>query len=81
MSGLRINLNKSEIISVGAVDNVAELVLELGCGIGSLPTSYLGLPWDLPTRLQGFGTLSKKGFGRGWPHGRYNIFLRAEGLH
>ena len=44
MSGLRINLNKSEIIPVGAVDNVVELALELGCGIGSLPTSYLGLP-------------------------------------
>ena len=44
MSGLRINLNKSEIIPVGAVDNVAKLALELGCGIGSFPTSYLGLP-------------------------------------
>ena len=44
MSGLRINLNKSEIIPIGAVDNVVELSLELGCGIGSLPTSYLGLP-------------------------------------
>ena len=44
MSGLRINLNKSEIIPVGAVDNVVELALELGCGIGSLPTSYIGLP-------------------------------------
>ena len=44
MSDMRINLNKSEIISIGVVDNVAELVLELGCGIGSLPTSYLGLP-------------------------------------
>ena len=44
MSGLRINLNKSEIILVGSVDNVVELALELGCGIGSFPTSYLGLP-------------------------------------
>ena len=44
MSGLRINLNKSKIIPVGAVDNDAELALELGCGIGSLPTLYLGLP-------------------------------------
>ena len=44
MSGLRINLNKSEIILVGPVDNVVKLALELGCGIGSFPTSYLGLP-------------------------------------
>ena len=44
MSGLRINLNKSENIPIGPVDNVAELTLELSCGIGSFPISYLGLP-------------------------------------
>ena len=38
MPGLRINLNKSEIILVGPVDNVAELALELSYGIGSFPT-------------------------------------------
>ena len=42
--GLRINLNKSEILPIGSVDNAQELATELGCGIGSLPTSYLGLP-------------------------------------
>ena len=40
---LRINLNKSEIIPIGPVVNV-ELASELGCDVGSLPTSYLGLP-------------------------------------
>ena len=44
LSGLRINLNKSEILPVGPVDNVSDLAVELGCGIGSLPSSYLGLP-------------------------------------
>ena len=44
LSGLRIKLNKSEILPVGLVDNVQELAAELGCGIGSLPSSYLGLP-------------------------------------
>ena len=44
VSGLRINLNKSEIIPIRPVDNVEELESELGCGIGSLPTSYIGLP-------------------------------------
>ena len=44
MSGLKINLNKSEIILVRSIDNVVELALELRCGIGSFPTSYLGLP-------------------------------------
>ena len=41
MSGLKINLVKSEI---GPVTNAEELASELGCKIGSLPTSYLGLP-------------------------------------
>ena len=57
MLGLKINLTKSEIIPIGPVTNVLELALELGCKIGSLPMSYLGLPlgakhkdlgvWDL----------------------------------
>ena len=51
MLDLRINLSKSEIISIGLVENVAELAMELGCGIGSFPSSYLGLPLGAPTRL------------------------------
>ena len=49
-SGLKINLNKSEIIPLGRVDNMEELAAELGCGVGSLPTKYLGLP----TKYLGF---------------------------
>ena len=44
MSGLKINLAKSEIIPIGPVTNLVELASELGCNIGSFPTSYLGLP-------------------------------------
>ena len=44
MPGLKINLTKSEIIPIGLVTNLVELASELGCKIGSLPTSYLGLP-------------------------------------
>ena len=44
MSGLKINLNKSEIIPIGTVTNAMELASELGCKIGSFPSSYLGLP-------------------------------------
>ena len=43
MSGLKINLIKSEIIPIRPVTNVVELASELGCKIGSLPMSYLGL--------------------------------------
>ena len=51
--GLRINLIKSEIIPIGWVDNVGELVVELGCGIDSLPSSCLGLPLRGPHKSMG----------------------------
>ena len=44
LSGLNINLEKSSLLPVGRVEDVAGLAFELGCKIGSLPTEYLGLP-------------------------------------
>jgi hypothetical protein len=44
ISGLKINLSKSELVPVGHVPNVAKLVGFLGCRVSSLPMSYLGLP-------------------------------------
>ena len=44
MSGLKVNLDKSEIITVGRVENVEEVALEFGCKVSKLPSSYLGLP-------------------------------------
>ncbi|RVW74330.1 LINE-1 retrotransposable element ORF2 protein [Vitis vinifera] len=44
ISGLRINLNKSEILPVGRVENAKLLAAELGYKVGSLPSTYLGLP-------------------------------------
>ena len=43
VSGLRFNLAKSSILSVGQVDNIPFLACTLGCAIDSFPTSYLGL--------------------------------------
>ena len=43
-SSLRINLDKSEIIPVGVVEEIDEMAVELGCRVGSLPSQYLGLP-------------------------------------
>ena len=37
MSGLKINLDKSELIPVGCVNNVEELAAAIGCKVGSLP--------------------------------------------
>ncbi|KAJ9678923.1 hypothetical protein PVL29_020968 [Vitis rotundifolia] len=44
ISGLRINLDKSEILPVGRVENLEVLALEVGCKVGRLPNSYLGIP-------------------------------------
>ena len=49
-SGLRINLDKSEIILVGEVEEVDEMAVELGCRVGLLPSVYLGLPLGAPNK-------------------------------
>ena len=43
-----MNRDKSEAIPVGRVDSLENIVLILGCKIGKLPSSYLGLPLDAP---------------------------------
>ena len=50
MSGLRINIDKSELIPVGSVEDAVELAAAIGCKVGSLPTTYLGLPLGAPYR-------------------------------
>ena len=44
MSGLKINLGKSELVPVGDVPDLHELVEILGCRESALPLKYLGLP-------------------------------------
>ena len=44
VSGLKINLGKSELVPVGEVHNLDVLVGLLGCRHSSLPLKYLGLP-------------------------------------
>ncbi|RVW99858.1 putative ribonuclease H protein [Vitis vinifera] len=46
--GLKINLQKSEIILVGEVEDVDRAVVVFGCKVGNLPTTYLGLPLGAP---------------------------------
>ena len=43
MSELKINLEKCEVILIGEVDLLEELAYEIGCKVGKLPSSYLGL--------------------------------------
>ena len=47
-SRLKINLDKSALIPMGAVENVNALATELGCRTGSLPSTYLRLPLGAP---------------------------------
>jgi hypothetical protein len=46
--GLKVNLQKSEIVTVGKVLHIEELANILCCSISSLPLRYLGLPLGAP---------------------------------
>jgi hypothetical protein len=43
VSGLRVNLGKSEMVPIGNVPNIQELAAMLECRISALPMNYLGL--------------------------------------
>ena len=51
-SGLRVNLEKSELIPVGREHDIEDLALELGCKVGGLPSCYLGLPLGAPFKSE-----------------------------
>lgn len=44
VSDLKINLRKYEITPVGVVDNIEDMSHVLNCKVGTVPTTYLGLP-------------------------------------
>ena len=44
LSDFKVNVEKSEIILVGRVDNIKELAQAYGCRVDTLSSSYLGLP-------------------------------------
>lgn len=44
VTGLKLNMGKSEVVPIGYVGNVADFADILCCNIGSFPTTYLGLP-------------------------------------
>ncbi|XP_028101318.1 probable amino acid permease 7 [Camellia sinensis] len=44
VSGLRVNLAKSELIPVGEMATISVLVAIMGCKVVTLPVTYLGLP-------------------------------------
>ena len=50
MLGLKINLEKSELIPISEVLNLEDLVGALGCKVGALPTTYLVLSLGAPLK-------------------------------
>ena len=44
ITGLKVNVGKSEIVPIGEVGNVDALACILCCKVGRLPMSYLGMP-------------------------------------
>ncbi|RVW70013.1 putative DNA helicase MCM9 [Vitis vinifera] len=48
---LKVNMDKSELILVGSVENVEDLASELGCKVGSLPSTYLGMLLGAPFKF------------------------------
>ena len=51
LSGLKINLGKNEIFPIRGRENVEALTTKLGCKVGTLPTTYLGLPLGDPAQV------------------------------
>jgi hypothetical protein len=43
VSGLKVNLGKSELMAVGDVENIGNLAAYLGCRVAGLTMKYLGL--------------------------------------
>jgi hypothetical protein len=45
LSGLKINFHKSELVCFGdALDNINQYAEMVGCGLGTFPISYMGIP-------------------------------------
>ena len=44
MTGLKVNATKSEMVPIREVNNVHALAEILGCRVGALPMTYLGMP-------------------------------------
>ena len=51
ISGLRVNMDKSELISVGGVENVEDLTSKFGCKVGSLLSTYLRILLGAPFKF------------------------------
>ena len=83
---LKENLSTSELAQVGSMIDDERLGMTLGCRAGSLPMSYLGLPWGphFTTSLIWNGMVSLEKWSEGWLGGKDYIgyskfFVSLEG--
>ncbi|KAL6350687.1 hypothetical protein AAG906_028144 [Vitis piasezkii] len=76
VEGLRINLEKSELIPVGRVHDIEDLALELGCRVGGLLLVIWDCLWGLPSNQRRFGMVLKSGFEKDLQCGRDSIFQK-----
>jgi hypothetical protein len=59
VSGLKVNLAKFALIPVGSLGDVDQLASLLGCGTGTLPLKYLGLPLGASFKLNDVGGVGR----------------------
>ena len=76
--GLKINLDKSEMILVGSVDNLEVLTSKINCKVGELQSFYLGLPLGPLTSQKWYGMRLKSGFAKGSFCGKDNTSLKGD---
>ena len=53
ITSLKVNMNKSEMVPIGEVIGLDDLVALLSCHVGSLPLQYLGMPLGASYKVLG----------------------------
>ena len=70
VANLKVNVQESEMVPLGEINNVHALAKILGCKIEILPMSYLGMLLGASHNLLQFGILSWKKLSESWLGGR-----------
>ena len=78
VTSLKVNVAKSEMVPIGEVNNVQALAEILGCRVGALPMTYLGMPLGAPHKSPSIWNPILKKFERklvGWK----KLYLSKDG--
>ena len=75
---ISFNLSKSELVAIGEVRRITELVLILCCKWDQLPMLYFGLPLGSKVNARAGEIRLLKESNAGWLDGRRLIFQREE---